>query len=177
MPNAFLQIVSLKDRGKYQGVNEIVIAISNGVGPFLGGALAQQAGWRWCFVSSMPIIALPFRQRLISLQWINLPISAVAIVLIWFFLPLKPVEGSVRNKLLQIDYVGALLTIVGAGMVIFPLNVGGTSFAWKSAPVLGCLLGGVALFGVFFLWELKFARIPIVPSTTQPSLIRSRWSG
>jgi MFS family permease len=34
-------IVSLRDRGKFQGINEGIIAISNGVGPVLGGAFSE----------------------------------------------------------------------------------------------------------------------------------------
>ncbi len=38
-------IVSLKDRGKYQGINEGVIALSNGLGPILGGIFAEYTTW------------------------------------------------------------------------------------------------------------------------------------
>lgn len=38
-------IVSLKDRGKYQGINEAVIAVSNGLGPLVGGLFSQYVTW------------------------------------------------------------------------------------------------------------------------------------
>jgi MFS family permease len=38
-------ICSLKDRGKFQGINEAVIAVSNGVGPILGGVFSQYSTW------------------------------------------------------------------------------------------------------------------------------------
>lgn len=38
-------IVSLKDRGKYQGINEAVIALSNGFGPVIGGLFAEYTTW------------------------------------------------------------------------------------------------------------------------------------
>ncbi|KAL8286873.1 hypothetical protein RQP46_003879 [Phenoliferia psychrophenolica] len=119
LPN---NIVSLQERGKYQGINEITIAVANGV-----------------------------------------------VTVIVFFLPLKSVNGNIREKLLQIDYMGSLLTIVGAGLIIFPLNWGGISYAWNSGQVIGCLIGGVLLFGVLMLWEWKCARIPIVP----PSIFKT----
>lgn len=40
-------VVSLKDRGKYQGIIEGVIAIANGTGPILGAVFAEKASWRW----------------------------------------------------------------------------------------------------------------------------------
>ncbi|KAM0750320.1 MFS general substrate transporter [Meredithblackwellia eburnea MCA 4105] len=143
-------IVSLQERGKYQGINEITIAIANGVGPLIGGVLSEKVGWRWCF-------------------WINLPIGAVTILLLVFFLPLMGVKGEMRQKLLQIDYVGAVLTIIGAGLIIFPLNWGGTSFAWTSGPVIGCLVAGVTVLGLFMVWEWRVARIPII----SPSIFKS----
>jgi MFS family permease len=71
-------VVSLRDRGKYQGVTEITIAIANGGGPLLGGVMAEKISWRWFF-------------------WINLPIGGFCLAVIVFFLPLKPVHGSIKE--------------------------------------------------------------------------------
>ena len=38
-------IVSLKDRGKFQGILEAVIALSNGFGPVIGGLFAEYTTW------------------------------------------------------------------------------------------------------------------------------------
>jgi len=40
-------IVSLKERGKYQGVLGSFIAIGAGIGPLLGGVFSESASWRW----------------------------------------------------------------------------------------------------------------------------------
>ncbi|GAA5826068.1 hypothetical protein JCM3770_005229 [Rhodotorula araucariae] len=137
-------IVSLKDRGKYQGITEATILIGNLAGPLVGGVLAQNVSWRWCF-------------------WINLPIGGVAMLVIILFLPLKAVRGSMKQKLLQIDYGGALLATFATVLVILPLNWGGVSFNWVSGPVLGCLISGVVGYGIFMLYEWRVAEIPIVP--------------
>lgn len=44
-------VVSLKDRGKYQGIIGGVVAVANSLGPILGGIFTEKASWRWCFVS------------------------------------------------------------------------------------------------------------------------------
>lgn len=44
-------VVSLKERGKYQGITEMTIAASNAAGPLLGGVFSEQLNWRWCFWS------------------------------------------------------------------------------------------------------------------------------
>ena len=44
-------VVSLKERGKYQGITGVVVVLSNSIGPIIGGLLTEKASWRWCFVS------------------------------------------------------------------------------------------------------------------------------
>ncbi len=48
-------VVSLRDRGKYQGILGGVVALSNSVGPILGGVFTEKVSWRWCFVSFFPL--------------------------------------------------------------------------------------------------------------------------
>ena len=123
----------------------------------------------------------PLPPQLTTLHRINLPIGGLTLFVIVFFLPLKRVRGDLKKcvpplphvttsnspldfrKFLQIDYFGAFLTIVGTTLVLLPLNWGGTSFEWVSGPVLGCLFSGLLVFVLLFVWEWKFAKIPIVP--------------
>ncbi|KAL0575837.1 hypothetical protein V5O48_006127 [Marasmius crinis-equi] len=131
-------------RGKYQGIVGVVAAVGYTVGPILGGALAQKVSWRWCF-------------------WITIPLSLLASVVVLFVLPLKPVEGDMRRKLLAIDYLGAFLTLASSTMIILPLVWGGVTFPWGSAVVLAPLFSGIFVVFLFCLWEWKGAKLPIVP--------------
>ncbi|KAJ6582971.1 major facilitator superfamily domain-containing protein [Mycena vulgaris] len=137
-------LVSLRERGKYQGIIGGVVAIGYAIGPVVGGALAQKVGWRWCF-------------------WVTIPISFVATCVVVFVLPLKPVQGEIRSKLLAVDYIGTLLTLAGCTLLILPLIWGGVIFPWKSSIVLAPLLSGFVVVGMFCMWEWKGARLPIVP--------------
>ncbi|KAL0575836.1 hypothetical protein V5O48_006126 [Marasmius crinis-equi] len=137
-------IITLRERGKYQGIIGGVVALGYTVGPILGGALVQKVSWRWCF-------------------WITIPLSLVATGVVVFVLPLKPVEGDMRRKLLAVDYLGALLTLVSSTMIILPLIWGGVTFPWSSAVVLAPLFCGFFVVILFCLWEWKGARLPIVP--------------
>lgn len=45
-------VVSLEKRGTYQGIIGVVVALSNSIGPLVGGIFTEKVTWRWCFVSS-----------------------------------------------------------------------------------------------------------------------------
>ncbi|KAI0764356.1 MFS general substrate transporter [Trametes elegans] len=137
-------VVSLRERGKYQGIIGVVVAFGFAVGPLLGGVLAEKAGWRWCF-------------------WITLPVSAVSVAAVLLVLPLKPVEGNIGRKLAVVDYLGTALTLVSCTLVILPLIWGGVTFPWTSPVVLAPLCAGAFAVGLFCIWEWKGARLPIVP--------------
>ncbi|KAJ6606728.1 MFS general substrate transporter [Mycena sp. CBHHK59/15] len=137
-------IVSLRERGKYQGIISGVIAIGYCLGPVIGGAFAQKLEWEWCF-------------------WVTIPFSFLATCVVAFILPLKPVQGEIRSKLLAVDYVGTLLTLVGCTLFILPLIWGGVTFPWTSPMVLAPLLSAFVVVAIFCLWEWRGARLPIVP--------------
>ncbi|EPQ31456.1 uncharacterized protein PFL1_00791 [Pseudozyma flocculosa PF-1] len=136
-------VVSLRERGTYQGVLGMVVAISNSGGPLVGGALAS-ANWRLCFIIAIPIIVL----------------ALVAVILL---LPLKKVEGSVRSKLAKIDYLGVALVLAGTVLMLLGLNWGGQTFPWTDARVLGTLISGGVLYLVFAYVEAKVVPLPLVP--------------
>ncbi|OCH93462.1 MFS general substrate transporter [Obba rivulosa] len=137
-------VVTLRDRGKYQGIIGVVVAFGYAVGPLIGGVLSEKVGWRWCF-------------------WVTLPISLIAVCVVLLVLPLKRVEGDIKRKLVAVDYLGALLTLAGCTLVLLPLIWGGVTFPWTSAIVLVPLFSGLVVVSLFCLWEWKGARLPIVP--------------
>ncbi|KAJ4471407.1 MFS general substrate transporter [Lentinula aciculospora] len=137
-------VISLRDRGKFIGYAGGITAAGYTIGPIIGGALSQHASWRWSF-------------------WITLPVALSASIAILYLLPLKPVQGDMRSKLLMIDYVGVFLTLGACTMIMLPLVWGGVTFPWNSAIVLGPLIAGVVAVGMFCVWESKVARLPLVP--------------
>ena len=61
-------LFSPQERGKYQGLFGAVFGISALIGPALGGFLTDQVSWHWIF-------------------FVNIPIGAVALYIIWRLLP------------------------------------------------------------------------------------------
>lgn len=89
-------LVSLKERGKYQGVISIAIGAGAMTGPFVAASLVQKGadGWRWVF-------------------WVPSILAFICMVMLSFVLSLKPVEGDWREKVGKIDWWGVVTSVTG----------------------------------------------------------------
>ena len=133
------------ERGKYQGLFGAVFGVSALIGPALGGFLTDNVGWHWVF-------------------FVNLPIGAVALVIIWRLLPPIKHPEAVRS----IDYLGS--AVFTAALV--PILIGLTNkqkMDWTNPEVGGLILLGLVLSAAF-VWVESRAAEPIVPL----SLFRNR---
>ncbi|KAK0380012.1 major facilitator superfamily transporter [Colletotrichum limetticola] len=137
-------ITTLENRGKYQGVLGAVLALANGVGPFVGGAVVQESTWRWVF-------------------WMVPIISAPAAVTILFCLPLKHRSGNYSEKIKKIDYGGIALNMASTLLLLIPLSGGGVTYPWSSPFVIAGVVVGAVLAVLFVLYEWKLAKLPIMP--------------
>ena len=87
----------------------------------------------------------------------SLPFCAISMVLSFFLLRGRTLSGRLsgkpfKQKLLIIDWFGALL-FIGAGiLVLLGLNWGSTG-TWKTVRVIVSLVVGGLLFVAFFCWE------------------------
>ena len=93
-----------------------------------------------------------------------MPLTGIAIIVVQFFLPFKPLTGNYREKLKRIDYVGTLLILASTTLILLSLNWGGNEYAWDSGVVIALLVVGVFLMAVFvFVEGSRFIDLPILP--------------
>lgn len=138
-------LVSLKARGTWQGLGNLVFATGAAIGGPLGGALADGGiGWRWAFLVQVPLCVVHFA----VVSWkINIPAG----------------PGSVQEKLRRVDVWGALSLVSAVASVLVGLNLGGNELPWGHPLVLSTLIGGLILAVVFVYVERNVAREPLMP--------------
>jgi EmrB/QacA subfamily drug resistance transporter len=142
--NAFAIIGDLytpAERGKYAGIMSGVFGLASIIGPLIGGAITDHLHWRWVF-------------------YVNLPLGAVALTVLWFVLPASSPHDTSRRP----DYVGAALLATAIAPMLLAFSWAGTDHPWLSGPVIAPLLVAVVAGGAFIYVETH-ADEPIVPLT------------
>jgi EmrB/QacA subfamily drug resistance transporter len=140
MPITFAIIFDVypaEKRGKMSGLFGAVFGMSSLFGPLLGAYITDNISWHWIF-------------------YINLPLGLLALALIQF-----SYRESHEHSKQKIDWWGAG-TLVGAIVcLMFGLELGGNTFAWDSAVIIGLFAVFAVLFSLFILAEKKAAE-PII---------------
>jgi EmrB/QacA subfamily drug resistance transporter len=137
-------IVSLKDRAKFQGYFMSVFGISSVLGPVVGGAFAGSAnilgfdGWRWVF-------------------FINIPIGLAALTVVFLFLHLPA-----KHLKQKIDYWGAAAITVAIVPLLLVAEQG-RSWGWSSVNSFLCYGLGIVGIAWFLLAEKRAGDYALIP--------------
>lgn len=131
-------LVPIRERSKYMAPIGMMFGIASITGPLIGGYLTDYISWRWTF-------------------WINLPIGLTVIAIVWKGLKLKK-----PNKEFTLDISGTISMILAVCFLTLFFSMGGTTYPWISAQVIG--LGLLTLISsVLFLYAESRAKDPIIP--------------
>ncbi|OCL11666.1 MFS transporter [Glonium stellatum] len=146
--------VALRKRPIYIAALSSMFGIASVVGPILGGALTDKASWRWCF-------------------WINLPFGGVSLGVVFFFFTNPERQHShmsVKDRIKEIDLLGALFLICSIVCLLLALQWGGTTYPWHNSRIWGCLLGFGLLIIIFIGLQLHRGDRATLP----PKILRQR---
>jgi EmrB/QacA subfamily drug resistance transporter len=137
---AIADVVSPRERGRYQGYLVSMWGLASIAGPVVGGYMTDHLSWRWIF-------------------WMNLPLGIAAIVLSNRALKLLPAPQWAKTS---IDYVGASLLTGSITALLLVMSWGGSEYPWGSATVLITLAVGVVLLVALIAYERRIAD-PLLP--------------
>src|SRR5262252_6041670 len=136
---AIADIIPPRERGRYQGYFSSVMAISNLLGPVLGGFFADYLTWHWIF-------------------WINIPFGALALFLC--NRNLRRLPKPKRKP--EIDWLGAALILGSTTPILIAVGRAEAAGGWARTDVLAPLSVGIVLLAGLIVWERE-AREPMIP--------------
>lgn len=132
-------MVSPKERGRYQVYFASVFLTSSLLGPVLGGVIAERLHWSVIF-------------------WINLPLGLGA-----YWMTSSALKRLPRHERPhKLDVLGALLMTAATMSLLLALSWGGTAYPWRSWPIAALVCAAVLLGGLF-AWRLRTAEEPLFP--------------
>jgi len=131
-------IISPRERGRYQGYIQMVFVVASVAGPLLGGLFADHLSWRWVF-------------------YVNIPIGVVALTVVSTTL-----ARTTTDRRPRIDWLGAALLAGAITSALLVTTWGGREYAWDSVEIVGLAAAAVAMLGAFVVQERR-APEPILP--------------
>lgn len=138
MPQATIgDIFNPRERGGWMGIIGAIYGLASLAGPGLGGWITDTLGWPWIF-------------------YVNLPIAALALALVWMFLPRVRTEQQAKP-----DVMGIGILVVALMGIMLGFTWAGSTYPWTSWPIALLLMVGTGGLGGFYLYE-RHASDPVI---------------
>ncbi|ORX38194.1 siderochrome-iron uptake transporter [Kockovaella imperatae] len=157
---------SLRSRLFFSYIPALPGVINTWVSGNVVNAVLANSSWRWgigMWAIIFPVLAIPLLYCLVHaeiragragyLDDIPSPFRSLSHASLW------------TDVFWQIDLVGLLLLAASFALILLPFTLaGGVASLWPTARIITPLVVGfVVALPIFVIWELKFARHPVVP--------------
>jgi EmrB/QacA subfamily drug resistance transporter len=131
-------IISPRERGKYQGMLGASFGVASIVGPAAGGFITEHYSWRWLF-------------------FINLPFAVLTLVVVALYMHVPN-----ERKPHKIDVAGSVTLSSGITALLLATVWGGNQYPWNSWQIVG-LYSAAAVLLIAFAWIETRAPEPVLP--------------
>ncbi len=132
-----VQIYPKNQRGKAMALFSVGVLLGPILGPTLGGIITENMDWRWIF-------------------YVNLPIGAICLALLYFFVKL---DGRGESK---IDWPLVIAMTIGIGLLQMVLDRGNEESWFQSNEILlAAIISGIAI--IFFVGRSIMTKGDIAP--------------
>ncbi|TIA42068.1 putative major facilitator superfamily transporter [Aureobasidium pullulans] len=137
-------VVTLQQRGKYQGIIGSFIGLGNAAGPLIAAAFTQHSTWRGLF-------------------YLNAPLCLIAAGVAAWTLPQSMPKVNFRETIRKVDWIGLFFSTAAIILILIAISDGGHGTPWNSAETVSMLVVGSICAIAFVIVEWKFAKLPMMP--------------
>lgn len=137
-------VVTLQQRGKYQGIIGSFIGLGNAAGPLIAAAFTQHSTWRGLF-------------------YLNAPLCLIAAGIAAWTLPQSMPKVNFRETIRKVDWIGLFFSTAAIILILIAISDGGHGTPWNSAETISMLVVGSICAIAFVIVEWKFAKLPMMP--------------
>ncbi|CAG8955925.1 hypothetical protein HYFRA_00008778 [Hymenoscyphus fraxineus] len=142
-------LVPIEIRGAYQSYINMIFGVGSALGAALGGAIADNLGWRWEFGVQLPAL---FACLCIACFTVPKDLG----------LPEGVQTKSLWEAMKVFDYKGSILLTTSITFLILGLNLGGNVYPWSHPFVITSLVIFLIAFPLFIYVE-SWVDLPIMP--------------
>jgi EmrB/QacA subfamily drug resistance transporter len=140
------EVVSPKERGRFQGWFGAVFALASTIGPAAGGVMTQYIGWR-------------------SIFWINLPLCVLA------GLTASRLTAADGTGKYRTDISGILLFTTGTVALLLGLTFGGHELSWRSAELVALFVLAALCSGLLCRFEHRSPDPLLAPRLVEKPIV------
>ncbi|TBU41144.1 MFS general substrate transporter [Dichomitus squalens] len=162
-------ITTLKWRGLVSGMTSAPFLVNAIIGSKVANAVLEHLGWRWGYGMFAILVPAALTPLILTLFWGERQAKKLGLV----DAPLlrADIAPRVKGRFLrsawlfaeQLDLVGLVLLGTAVALILLPMTLAQRAKnSWSSPNMIAMLVLGWILLPVFALWDIKFAKRPVI---------------